>query len=119
MPPSEFTRLAKVLLDNGTDEGKALLTKAITRAFGVQWDIMGVPNDMSKAAVAAMMMAKAEWPCEVQTTRRGHTGGVKNCRVVTLPTTPDPPAQIQHRGLLILLKRAERAKPSANRSWTP
>ena len=72
VPPSEFTRLAKALLDNGTEEGKDLFTKTITRAFGVQWDIQGVPNDMSKAAVAAMMMAKAEWPCEVQATRRGH-----------------------------------------------
>ena len=59
--PEEFAAKAKEILDDGTAKGEAMLKQCLARAFGTPYDVSGVPQDMSRAAVQTMLQRRAKW----------------------------------------------------------
>ena len=108
--PYEFTQKAKELLDDGTEEGARACRECVARAFGKPYDVIGVPNDMSKGAVRKMLAVKAGWTVEVRHPKMMKARGVKKWRVLAPPDAPAPPGQLTHRGHLIMIEKAEPPK---------
>jgi hypothetical protein len=106
VPPDQHQRLAKVLLDDGTEAGKRAYENCVLRAHGRRWDVQGVPVDMSTAAVQAMLQAKAKWHVSVSYGRMSKHRGKKNWRVISDPQQEEPPEQFPHRGGMILIRPA-------------
>ena len=59
--PGDFAAKAKEILDDGTAKGEAMLRQCLARAFGTPYDVSGVPQDISRAAVHVMLQRRAKW----------------------------------------------------------
>jgi len=106
VPEEKHAELAKVLLDDGTPEGTTAYEDCVRKAHGTRWDVRGVPVDMSRRAVAAMLAHKAKWSAiEVSYSRMAKRRGQKNWRILASPGL-DPPEQLAHRGSMILIRKA-------------
>ena len=88
-----------------------MLRQCLARAYGTPYDVSGVPQDMSRAAVQVMLQRRAKWPAEVLHPKRMKEAGVKKWRV--LAQGAEHPEQIHHRGHLILITEAAKAQPTS------
>ena len=84
--PGDFAAKAREILDDGTPKGEAMLRQCLARAYGTPYDVSGVPQDTSRAAVQVMLQRRAKWTVEVLHPKRMKEAGVRKWRVLNTPS---------------------------------
>ena len=106
--PPKFEQVATAVLGPGP-----LLVTALLKAFGHEWDVFGVPNDLAKSHVKAMLLEAAGWDSTPFPFRIGRDDwrGTKIWRVYAGPEQEAPPEEITYRGDRICILPAEAPIP--------